>query len=232
VVGRGWQLLIGAVAALGVSSASAENLDAGKPAPVLFAATCTACHNTPRGLAKGSGAGSIASFLRQHYTASPESANALAAYLVASGSDPRAGQASKGREPEGAAGAKRRAATPEPAEAAPAGKRRPPAEADTESGKQRKQSTARRPETLDERLPQAHGPREAQPEEPKRQGRKRQDAKSQEPKETAVPAAAHAAEPEAAPTPPPSVAPAPEPAAVARSPAETPDQPAFSVPSP
>src|ERR1700719_4423252 len=58
VAARGWQLLgLGAILALGGGAAQAENLDAGKPAPALFAATCAACHSSPRGLAKDRGSG-------------------------------------------------------------------------------------------------------------------------------------------------------------------------------
>jgi hypothetical protein len=60
-----------------------ENLSA-KPAAQLFASDCTGagCHKGPQGLAKDRGAGSLASFLREHYTNSRESAAAIAAYLV------------------------------------------------------------------------------------------------------------------------------------------------------
>jgi len=60
-----------------------ENLSA-KPAAQLFASDCTGagCHKGPQGLAKDRGAGSLASFLREHYTNSRESASALATYLV------------------------------------------------------------------------------------------------------------------------------------------------------
>ena len=60
-----------------------ENFSA-KPAAQLFSSDCTGagCHKGPQGLAKDRGAGSLASFLREHYTNSRESAAALAAYLV------------------------------------------------------------------------------------------------------------------------------------------------------
>ena len=60
-----------------------ENLSA-KPAAQLFASDCTGagCHKGPQGLAKDRGAGSLASFLREHYTNSRESAAAIATYLV------------------------------------------------------------------------------------------------------------------------------------------------------
>jgi hypothetical protein len=55
-----------------------------KPAPALFQADCTGggCHKGPQGLAKGQSQGSLAGFLREHYTNSRESAAALSAYLL------------------------------------------------------------------------------------------------------------------------------------------------------
>jgi hypothetical protein len=56
-----------------------------KDAPRIFAANCSACHKSPRGLAKS---GQVAGFLRQHYTTGPEMSAAMAAYLVAAGNAP------------------------------------------------------------------------------------------------------------------------------------------------
>jgi hypothetical protein len=55
-----------------------------KPAPALFQADCTGggCHKGPQGLAKGQSQGSLAGFLREHYTNSRESAASLSAYLL------------------------------------------------------------------------------------------------------------------------------------------------------
>ena len=64
----------------------AQDLDAGKSGQKLFATNCTACHRTPRGLAKQTNRLSLFYFLRQHYTASQTSAGELAAYLVATDS--------------------------------------------------------------------------------------------------------------------------------------------------
>jgi hypothetical protein len=57
-----------------------ENFSA-KPAPALFASDCTgaSCHKGPQGLGKRFG---LAAFLREHYTNSRESAQALANYLA------------------------------------------------------------------------------------------------------------------------------------------------------
>jgi hypothetical protein len=62
-----------------------ENLEAGKTPSQIFAGTCSACHKGPRGLLKTVPAGSLSSFLRQHYTTSPNMAGLLANYLVSNG---------------------------------------------------------------------------------------------------------------------------------------------------
>jgi hypothetical protein len=64
-----------------------SNLDAGKSAAQIFAATCNACHRSPRELKQSS-----PGFLREHYTTGPREAAAMAAYLASIGSDPRAVQ--------------------------------------------------------------------------------------------------------------------------------------------
>src|SRR5262249_30220631 len=74
-----------------VHALAQENLEAGKSPSQIFAGTCNACHKSPRGLLRTVPAGSLAGFLRQHYTTSPNMANVLSAYLVSNGaSDPRA----------------------------------------------------------------------------------------------------------------------------------------------
>ncbi|WP_312015752.1 hypothetical protein [Bradyrhizobium liaoningense] len=71
-----------AAAALTVTIASAQNLDAGKPPAKLFADGCATCHRSPRGLAKGRFSLTLTWFLRDHYVTSSDSAKALADYLV------------------------------------------------------------------------------------------------------------------------------------------------------
>lgn len=108
VAARGLKLLgLAALVAFASGAAQAENLDAGKSPSALFAASCAACHSSPRGLAKGRGSGTLASFLQEHYTSGPQTAASLAAYLVANpGSPPRGKQEPAGRAaatpPEGA----------------------------------------------------------------------------------------------------------------------------------
>jgi hypothetical protein len=76
--------MVGACLALAAGSAPAfaqENLDAGKSAVQLFNSDCAICHKSPQGLSKGGGLLGLSSFLREHYTASRETAALLAAYL-------------------------------------------------------------------------------------------------------------------------------------------------------
>lgn len=60
-----------------------ESLDQGKTPAQLFASDCAICHKSPRGLSQGGGLFGLQNFLRAHYTASIQSAAALAAYLQA-----------------------------------------------------------------------------------------------------------------------------------------------------
>jgi hypothetical protein len=78
-----------------------ENLDQGKTAAQLFAANCSICHKSPQGLAKAGGILGLDSFLREHYTASKESAGALAAYLKSMGSGPASPARAGKRAPKG-----------------------------------------------------------------------------------------------------------------------------------
>jgi len=102
VSGFGRIVLFGAlVAAAGVAAVHAQTvLGDPRDAARTFAANCSACHKSPRGLAKS---GQVAGFLRQHYTTGPEMSAAMAAYLVAAGSPP---DAKKGPAAADAAAAK------------------------------------------------------------------------------------------------------------------------------
>ena len=77
-----------------------ENFSA-KPPAQLFASDCTGagCHKGPQGLGQGPVAGQLASFLREHYTNSRESAAALAGYLseIPSGPPAARSRARRGR---------------------------------------------------------------------------------------------------------------------------------------
>nr|WP_234682682.1 hypothetical protein [Bradyrhizobium sp. Oc8] len=76
--------------------ASAQNLDAGKSPEKLFADGCTACHRSPRGLAKGRYTLTLSWFLQDHYSAGPDTAKALAAYLVSVDTPPPGAPAKSG----------------------------------------------------------------------------------------------------------------------------------------
>ena len=79
-----------------------ENFSA-KPPAQLFASDCTGagCHKGPQGLGKGQVPGSLAGFLREHYTNSRESAAALAGYLskIPSGPEPREARTPRSGKP-------------------------------------------------------------------------------------------------------------------------------------
>jgi mono/diheme cytochrome c family protein len=86
--GRVAKVALGIVAAIGFRCslpAHAEDFDAGKSGPQLFASNCSTCHHTPRGLAKRMNSWSLNGFLQEHYTASRASADTLTAYLLAQG---------------------------------------------------------------------------------------------------------------------------------------------------
>src|SRR6202012_2893618 len=77
-------LLIGDLATA-PAHAQATNLEAGKSPSQIFAGTCTACHKSPRGLLKTVPAGSLPSFLKQHYTTSPDMAGVVGSLLISQG---------------------------------------------------------------------------------------------------------------------------------------------------
>lgn len=75
-------ILTGIILALAVGRAGAQdNRDAGKKPAELFAEDCGGCHKSPAGLAKSPGMFGLESFLREHYTASRQSAALIAGYL-------------------------------------------------------------------------------------------------------------------------------------------------------
>jgi len=92
-------LVIAAMVAPARAQDGPLNLDAGKSAAQLFGSDCAICHKSPQGLARTGGILGLESFLREHYTASRESAAVLANYLKAVGDAParaRAKQLPKG----------------------------------------------------------------------------------------------------------------------------------------
>ena len=100
---RAWQWVV-AVLVLGMAPVSAqENLEAGKTPPQIFASDCAACHKTPIGLGKRLGGpfGGLSDFLRQHFTASRETAAVLTKYLesVADVPPPRRAKRQRAHKP-------------------------------------------------------------------------------------------------------------------------------------
>jgi hypothetical protein len=94
VLSRASRLALGILVLFFARPADAqENLDQGKTPAQMFAANCVVCHKKPKGLARP-GVSGLDIFLRQHYTASRESAAAIAAYLQSVGGGP-AGSATK-----------------------------------------------------------------------------------------------------------------------------------------
>jgi len=92
--------MLGFLLVLGVPLRAQENLDFGKTPAQLYASDCAICHKSPQGLAaKGGGILGLESFLRQHYTASRETAAAIAGYLRAAGTGPAAKPGRVGKRP-------------------------------------------------------------------------------------------------------------------------------------
>ena len=78
----GVRLGFGLLALALASSADAQgDLDQGKTADQLYASACASCHKSPQSVTRTKWIFGLENFLRQHYTASFESAAILAAYL-------------------------------------------------------------------------------------------------------------------------------------------------------
>ena len=83
---RSWRWLsLGAVIALPGIALAQTDYSAGKTPQQLFAGDCSACHQSPQGLARGRDASTLTGFLRDHYTTKVEWAGVLANYLVGVG---------------------------------------------------------------------------------------------------------------------------------------------------
>jgi hypothetical protein len=100
-VGRGIGTAVTVMALVLVAPAGAqENLDSGKSGAQLYAADCAVCHKNPQTLNKSGGLFGLSGFLREHYTASKESAAAIAAYLQTVGNAPAPGKRAAKRTPK------------------------------------------------------------------------------------------------------------------------------------
>ena len=105
---RGFRQALGVFAVLWVVPAAAqENLYANKTPAQIFASDCAMCHKQPQSLAKAGGPLGLGleSFLREHYTASRESAGLMARYIqsfdapAAAPERKRGGTAARPRKP-------------------------------------------------------------------------------------------------------------------------------------
>jgi hypothetical protein len=63
-------------------AALAQDFAAGKTPAQLFGSDCSDCHRLPNGLGKKYDVAGLSGFLREHYTARPDSAGALAKYVM------------------------------------------------------------------------------------------------------------------------------------------------------
>ena len=105
---------------------------AGKTPAQLFAGDCSACHKTPRGLAKGRDARTLATFLREHYTTKSQSAGLLASYLLSNPTPPASAAAeAASANPDGR----------KPGDRTQRGKKPDPAELAREAAKQAEEAT-------------------------------------------------------------------------------------------
>lgn len=175
-VGRGVFRLAGlALLISAVPACAQDNLDRGKSAQQLFASDCSICHKSPQGLAKGGGSlFGLQGFLREHYTASRETAALLARYLEAAGEPPAADPK---KQP-------RRAGKPsdsKPSDSKPADAK--PAETKSSDGKPADQKAADKPDVKPEAKPEVKPEVKPEPKteakpEPKPEPKESSDIKS------------------------------------------------------
>jgi hypothetical protein len=208
VLNRGIRLAIGVLGlCIAVSAGAQENLDVGKSPAQLFASDCAICHKSPQGLAKAGGLFGVQNFLREHYTASRESAGAIAAYLeqVDRAAGPVAKRPAKrsGKDEERPkTGGDKTGADKTAGDKAKAGEKKPdaakPSEAKSGTAKpaKKKASEPKSPEAK----PSEAKPSEAKPSEAKPSEAKPTESKSSEPKSSAPkPSDDKAGEPKSAP---------------------------------
>ncbi len=97
---RRWAAVGGLALSLAAPALAQENIDAGKSPAQLYAQACAICHKTPHGLSKAGGAWGVQNFLREHYTASRETAAAIADYLAAIDRGPESRERAVKRRPK------------------------------------------------------------------------------------------------------------------------------------
>ena len=162
IVGRGVFRLAGLVILVSVAPASAQDiLDRGKSAQQIFASDCSVCHKTPQGLAKSGGLFGLQGFLREHYTASRETAALLARYLEAAGEPPAADPKKQPRRTAKPSDPK--PSDPKPSDNKPAEAK--PAEAAPSDNKPADNKTADKPEAKIEAKPEPKSESKPEPKE-------------------------------------------------------------------
>ena len=174
---RGIGLAAGLLAlALAAPAAAQENLDSGKTGAQLYAADCAICHKSPQALKKSGGIFGLSSFLREHYTASRESAAAIASYLDSVGSPPAQKKAAGATKRDEKAKADEKKAKPKSGDAK-----------SEKPDKKDKPSEAKTSEPKSESKSEPKG--EAKPSELKSDAAKPAEAKTKDTKPAAAPAA-------------------------------------------
>lgn len=184
-LGIGLGIFAGVLAVLyGTPANAQENLYANKTPAQIFASDCAICHKSPQGLSKAGGAFGfgLESFLREHYTASRESAAALAKYIQAVDSGPvapekgtrRAGSGAKpsakkstDAKPIDAKPTEVKAGVGNPSDNKPADKKAEPAESKAEVKTEAKPESKPEPKPEPKAEVQPESKPEAKPSEPK-----------------------------------------------------------------
>jgi len=190
---RGIGLAAGLLAlALAAPAAAQENLDSGKTGAQLYAADCAICHKSAQALKKSGGIFGLSSFLREHYTASRESAAAIASYLDSVASPPAqkkpagaTNRTAKGDE-KAKADEKKAKSKSGDAKSEKPDKKDKPSEAKTSEPKSESKSESKSdPKSESKSEPKG----EAKPSEPKSGEAKPAEAKTKDSKPAAAPAA-------------------------------------------
>jgi hypothetical protein len=132
-LGLAWAILGFALAA---PAGAQESLDSGKTGAQMFASDCAICHKSAESLNRSAGGlFGLADFLREHYTASRESASKIAAYLTSlpppavkhervkkrSAKGDKSGDKSKGAEKKTKSDEAKSSKSSKPADAKPSG---------------------------------------------------------------------------------------------------------------
>lgn len=164
--GSGMWRVLGVGAVLWAWPAGAqENLYGNKTPAQIFATDCAICHKTPQGLSKAGGAfgTGLEGFLREHYTASKETAAVLAKYVQSMDTGPAAPEKPTKRTASKPAAKKPgEAKSDDKADAKPESKSEPKTDAKPEAKVEAKPES--KPEPKPEPKPEARPAEAAKPE--------------------------------------------------------------------